>query len=205
MMLALTLAAVAALGPRPAGLTGGDPAAYAAWLHARTLTADRAFGAPPCPTATVRSLGGRVLPRAEQAEGEAAARTAGQPVWLEQLRLEGCGRSTVHTLQTIRRGPGRWSATATFPGALRSTPRAQTEAVQRLAGVILNGRPALPCSSTEALRTLAHTPGARNGLRRRPLDRTLAHDGLRRRPNGRGDLRRRPSDQHRSGLGRAVV
>ena len=52
MMLALTLAAVAALGPRPAGLTGGDPAAYAAWLHARTLTADRAFGAPPCPTAT---------------------------------------------------------------------------------------------------------------------------------------------------------
>jgi hypothetical protein len=160
MMLALTLAAVAALGPRPAGLTGGDPAAYAAWLHARTLTADRAFGAPPCPTATVRSLGGRVLPRAEQAEGEAAARTAGQPVWLEQVRLEGCGRATVHTLQTIRRGPGRWSATATFPGALRSTPRAQTEAVQRLAGVILNGRPALPCSSTEALRTLAHTPGA---------------------------------------------
>lgn len=161
-MLALLIAAAvtAGLGPRPAALTGADAAAYGRWLHARTLTADRAFGAPACPAAATASVSHRTLAAEEIAEPLRIRRASAGPVLLERVRLSGCGREAIHTLQVyrLRRG-GPWEAIALLPGELRSTPRAQNEAMQTLGSVILNRSPPLPCPSAEALRSLVHGQG----------------------------------------------
>jgi hypothetical protein len=151
--LLLMVAAVSALGPRPPWLTGRNVPAYAAWLHARTLTADQAFGAPPCPAASTLSLGGRALGPGEAAPGP--GRQAG-PVYLERVRFTGCGRIVTHNLQVARLPRGGWDAVAVLPGASRATPRQQTDAMQPMAAAALNGAPALPCSGSQALRSLSH-------------------------------------------------
>ena len=146
--LLLAVSAVAALGPRPPWLTGRDGAAYVAWLHARTLTADRAFGGRACAEASTRSLGGRTLAPAETTGGAAA--------FHERVRLTGCGRTMTHNLQVRRLRRGGWEAVAVLPGEPRATPRQQTEAMQAMASVTLNGAPALPCPASQALRSLEH-------------------------------------------------
>ena len=148
MIATVLLAAVAAIGSRPAWLTGRDAAAYAAWLHARTLTADVAFGAAACPAAATRSLGGRTLGAGETA--------GGGPAYYERVRLTGCGRTLTHNLQVRRLRRGGWEATAVLPGEPRSTPRQQNEAMQAMATAALNGAPALPCPASQALRSLQH-------------------------------------------------
>jgi hypothetical protein len=70
--------------------------------------------------------------------------------------MSGCGRSTVHNFQVTRLRRGGWEAMGMLPGEAVSTPRQQTERMQSLAAVILNGAPALPCRSSEALRTMTH-------------------------------------------------
>ena len=155
-MIGLSLALVAALAPRPAALTAGDARAYGAWLHQRTLVADRAFGGAPCPAAEVRSLGGRPLAGDEVAIWSGARRPTVGPAFAERVRLTGCGRTVVHNFQVVRLRRGGWDAMGTLPGEPLSTPRQQTGLMQSLAGVLLNGSPPLPCRSSEALRTMAH-------------------------------------------------
>ena len=158
-MLLIAVAAavvVAGLPVRPAGLTGGNHAAYAAWLQQRTLVADRAFGGAPCPAATVRWVTGRPLRAGEVAAWSGTRQATVGPVWFERVRLTGCGRSILHNFQVSRLRRGGWEAMGTLPGEAVSTPRQQTERMQSLAGVILNGPPALPCPGSEALRTMTH-------------------------------------------------
>ena len=155
-MLLLLAAVVAALPPRPAALTGGESAAYAAWLHQRTLVADRAFGAAPCPAAAVRSLAGRALAPSEAAAWSGTRQALAGPLYLERVRLAGCGRSTVHNFQVSRLRRGGWEAMGALPGETLSTPRQQTELMTSLAGAVLNGRPPLPCRTSEALRSMTH-------------------------------------------------
>ena len=156
MYAILLAAAVLALTPRPAALTGGEPVRYAAWLHQRTLEADRAFGAAPCPTAEVRSVLGRPLAAAEVAAWSGTRRPLAGPAWFERVRLTGCGRSVLHNFQVTRLRRGGWTAMGALPGETLSSPRQQTELMTAVASVILNGRPALPCRSSEALRSLVH-------------------------------------------------
>ena len=148
-------AVVSALGPRPASLTGGKPAAYAGWLHARVQTADRAFGAEACPTAQIRSISGRALGSGEMAPVH-VLRGSGAPAYLERVRLTGCGRETTHNIQVVRLRRGGWDGIGLLPGDPRSTPRQQNEAMQQMAAVALNTGPALPCPSSQALRTMVH-------------------------------------------------
>lgn len=153
----LLAAAVTALSPRPASLTGGQPAAYAAWLHGRVQTADRAFGSEPCAAATIASISGRALSTGEIAPVH-VLRGSGTPAYLERVRLTGCGREVIHNIQVVRLRRGGWDGIGLLPGEPRSTPRQQNEAMQRMATVALNTGPALPCPSSQALRTMANGP-----------------------------------------------
>ena len=156
LVVAMAAAAVAGSPARPAALTGGNAPAYAAWLQQRALVADRAFGAAPCPTATVKWVTGRPLRADEIAAWSGTRQALVGPIWFERMRLSGCGRSMVHNFQVARLRRGGWEAMGALPGEALSTPRQQTEQMQSLAGVILNGTPALPCRSSEALRTMTH-------------------------------------------------
>ena len=160
MLLPLAVAAlVTGLSARPPALTGGDARAYAAWLHQRTLVADRAFGAPPCPAAEVRSVLGRPLQPGEVAPWSGTRQGWSGPAFFERVRLTGCGRTAVQNFQVTRLRRGGWEAMGTLPGELLSSPRQQTELTPALATVILNGAPALPCRSSEALRSMTHGEG----------------------------------------------
>jgi hypothetical protein len=158
---ALAAAAVSGLGQRPGGLTHGDPLGYAAWLRERVLTADRAFGGAACPQAQIASLGGVRL-RSVQIAGEPGRRAAPM-VFLEHLRLTGCGRAVTHNLQVTPAAGHDWTGIGVLPGRPRSSPREQTDAMQAVASVIVNGEPRAPCAASAAL--LSSTNGEAEVIR----------------------------------------
>ena len=191
-MLALVLAAalVTGLQQRPAALTGGDAAAYAAWLHRRTLIADRAFGAPPCPAAEIRSLADRPLRPADVAAWSGTRQPWLGPVFFERVRLTGCGRSVVHNFQVVRLRRGGWDAMGTLPGEPLSSPRQQTELMQSLAAGDPERRsaPPLPQLRGPAVDGPRPSAGGAGARRRRVVDGALADHSLRRGQDGRGDV-----------------
>ena len=144
--------AIAALGARPAVLTGPDPAAYAAKLEEAALAlAARAQG-EPCPAAVVTSLSGSPVDAAGlkrdgvRSDGVAAA-------FDEHLRVSGCGRSSVVKLYTARRGDG-FGLIALPPGTGVAGYRLSHDATLGAVSSLAMQKPPPPCDADTQARTL---------------------------------------------------